>query len=246
MAAKRKPQAPRAIPPRYPTGAAELAATAGDKYRVECDGPVIVDPILGPLIDGSQMMRGIRGPDGRFDARPGMTESQVYDEVAQLNAGLVPSKISQGIGRKPRYATEAVRWVEILLNVPETREKLLAARGGKLSADEVRGLMAYHDDRGGPDIRKAFPLPTAAERKRQAAMRPPISNARPQTKQALRQIEQLAEQQEAARQHEMEGAEEAERKLIEAVSKQLERYHGIGRKDGSRRNDWRTTKKAKR
>jgi hypothetical protein len=76
------------------------------------------------------MQHGILGPDGSFDARPGMTESQVYDEVAQLNAGLDPSKIkiSQGKGRKPGRATEAVRWVEILLNVPETRARLLAAK----------------------------------------------------------------------------------------------------------------------
>lgn len=207
MAAKRKPKPPRAIqPPPYGpgsrSGAEELAVTAGDLYRVAVEGPEIVDPILGKLIDASRMVRGIRGPDGKFDARPGMTESAMYDEVARLNAGLPVSKESQGIGRRPHYATEAVRWVEILLSVPETRTKLLAARGGKLSTDEVRGLMTYHDDKGGPDIRKVFPLPTVKE---------------------------------------------SERKLIVAVSKQLERALGIRRKmsrgTGSQLNDERHSKR---
>jgi hypothetical protein len=245
MAAKRTHR-PRAVPPlQYGNRAPKLAAAAGDAYRMDADGPTFVDPILGELMGGSQMMPGIRGPDGRFEARPGMTKIQLYDEVVRLNAGLPVSPVSQGKGRKVREAPEAVRWVEILFNVPETREKLLAAKGGKLSTDEVRALMTYHDDKGGPDFRKVFQLPTAEARKRQVAAKPPISNARPETKQGLRQIEQLAQQQAAIRQREMEVAEEAEQNLVEAVSKHLERYHGIGRKDGSRRNDWRTTKRAK-
>src|ERR1700729_580848 len=129
MAAKGRASPPaRVLRPRYPTGAAELAATAGDAYRVDVGGPTFVDPILGELMDGSQMVRGIRGPDGIFDARPGMTESQVYDEVARLNARIFVHPRSQGIGRKPRTAPLAARWVEILMNVPETHARLLAAK----------------------------------------------------------------------------------------------------------------------
>jgi hypothetical protein len=233
MAAKRTPPPARALRSQYPTGTAELAATAGDQYRVVVEGPEIVDPILGKLMDASRMVRGIRGPDGKFDARPGMTESAVYDEVARLNASLPVTKESQGIGRKPRYATEAVRWAEILLNVPETRAKLLdmKARNSKLSPDAVRGLMAYHDDRGGPDIREVFPLPTAAPAPPQ-----PVDNARIENLRVKKQRDAERAAMEAQR---VEKAQDHERKLIDAVGKQLSRVLGI------ERTNWRGTKKTK-
>jgi hypothetical protein len=228
---KKRRQAPpaRILRPRHWTGAAELVATVGDKYRVDFDSTQ-VDPILGPIFVGP---RGIRGPDG-FEARPGLTESALYDLVSRLNAGLPVSREARGIGKKPKYAGRPARWAEILLNVPETRALLLEAKasGGKLSPDFVRGLMTYHDDKGGPDFRKVFPLPTA-----EPAPAKHVGNSRIENRQIKRQLDA---ERVAAETRRIELAEDEERKLVDAVGRQLARILEI------ERTNWRATKKAKR
>jgi hypothetical protein len=231
---KKKPQKP--APPRvmrkdfYPTRAAELKATAGDRWFVDYDGP---KDAYGRII-GPQMMHGIRDRNtGHFDARPGMTDSQVFDEVTRLNAGAIVSPVSQGIGRKRRPATEAARWVEILWNVPETRTGLQAAidSGAMLSPEELRELMIFRceglppfvDDKGRPVGHPGFPLPTITERERQRASK---TRPDPEENKKRRAV-----------------AEADERKLLDAVSKQLERVLKIGRTDGGRRNEHRDDKK---
>ena len=208
---KQKPAPLRIMREDFPAMRAEKPAEKPKergRYFVDYEGPKGADGrILGP-----QMMQGIRdreNPD-QFDARPGMTDSQIFDEVARLNAGAPVSKVSQGIGRKLRPATEAARWVEVLWNVPETRARLQSAidTGAKLSPEEVRELMMFQgiegvqsfDKKGRPVGHPGFPLP---------------------------------------------GTIEDERKLLDAVSRQLERVLGIKRAEGGRRNEHRDRKKAK-
>jgi hypothetical protein len=226
MAMERKKPPARILRPPYETGTAERDATAGDKYHVDF-GATHVDPIVGRLFGGP---RGIRGPDGEFDARPGMTETQLYDEVARLNAGLPVSPVSQGIGRKPRRATEAARWVEILLNVPETRAQLLEAKasGAKLSPAFVRELMTFEH------VVPAFPLPTEIERKTQEGLRSEATAARLKSGNAYHE---LSAQKVADLRRSREQAEGAERKLIDAVGRQLARVLEM------KRSNWETKKR---
>jgi hypothetical protein len=218
MAAKRKPKPPRIIPPKHPTGAAELAATAGDKYRA--------------VIDGVQW--GIRERDtGQFDARPGMTEGQVRDEVARLNKGLHVSPESQGIGKRPREAAGGAWWAQFLEDVDETRAVLerWKAEGRKLSPADVKYLMTYRDEH--VDLRQYEWL-----RPRLPTLVPPppspVRNIRVENLRAKRQIAAEHSDAEARR---IKKAEDDERKLIEAVGKQLCRVWGLGR------TNWRATRK---
>jgi hypothetical protein len=237
-APKKKPQKPaplRIMRKDFPTSrprTAELKATAADRWFVDYDGP------KGPdgLIIGSQMMHGIRDRKNsdQFDARPGMTDSQLRDEVARLNTGAAVSPVSQGKGRKPRYATEAARWVEVLWNVPETRARLRAAidSGAKLSPEDVRELMAFRCVEGLPSFDEkgfpvghypGFPLPTITERNRQRAAKTRPGSEENKKRRAV--------------------AEADERKLLNAVSRQLERVLGIKRTDGGQRNEHRDKKR---
>jgi hypothetical protein len=132
MKAKRRP----------PLRPLESPATDGQRFFVDYDGPRGADG----LIINSQMFPVICDrTTGTRDPRPGMTESARDAEVARLNAGLPVSNKSQESGRRPRYASEAARWVEVLRNVPEKRAVLQAAldTGRKLSADDVRALMTF-------------------------------------------------------------------------------------------------------
>jgi hypothetical protein len=121
----RKPAPVRAIAQRYPTGSAESAATAGNRYTVAIEGPKDSNGIL--IFDTAQ--HGIRDREkpGHYDARPGMTRSALEAEVARLNAGLPVSPVSQGKCGKPRPLPPAARWAEFLSAFDETREFLQAA-----------------------------------------------------------------------------------------------------------------------
>jgi hypothetical protein len=148
----RRKAPPRGLPPQYKTRAAELAATEADRYFVDYDGPRDADGFLG-----FDMVHGIRDREtGRFDRRPGMTKSALYAEVARLNAGLPVSARSQGIGRKPRPTSPAARWVEFLMEFGPTRAELNDAQteGRKLSREDVRELMTYHNAETRVDLRR--------------------------------------------------------------------------------------------
>jgi hypothetical protein len=151
----RRKAPPRGLPPRHPTRMAELTATLGHRYFVDYDGPRDEDGFLG-----FDMVHGIRDREtGRFDSRPGMTRSALYAEVAQLNAGLPVSAVAQGIGRKPRLLSPAVRWVEFLIDFEPTRAELngALAEGRKLSMEYVRELMTYRNARTHVDLGR-FPV----------------------------------------------------------------------------------------
>lgn len=149
----RRKTLPRALPPRFKTRAAGLAATASDRYFVDHDGPRDANGHLG-----FDMVHGIRDRETeRFDARPGMSRSALYDEVAQLNAGAVVSAKKQGIGRSTRIApTPASRWAEFLMDFDGTRAILreAIAEERKLSLAEIRRLMTYRDEESGIDLAK--------------------------------------------------------------------------------------------
>jgi hypothetical protein len=148
----RKPAPVRAIAQRYPTRSAQLAATAGDRYYFDIEGPK--DSRGFYIFDEAQ--HGIRdreNPD-RFDARPGMPKSALDAEIAQLNAGETVSPVSQGIYRRPRPLTPAVRWVEFLLNFDGTRKEIQKAiedRRG-VSLNEVHWWMTYRNKETGVEF----------------------------------------------------------------------------------------------
>jgi hypothetical protein len=234
---KRRSQPTRLIPPNYPTGAAESAATAADRYYVDSDSAETVD-----LGDGRPILLrpffGIRDRETKqFDPRPGMTASQVHDEVARLNAGLPVSAVSQGIGRSSPTVVRgsAAWWAELLARTEPTRGVLQDAINTerKLSTDDVRELMTYHDDTG-VDFRVSFPyLPT-----QQLALPPrPVLGAITVISRRHAQMDEHK----AECQRLQQAAEKAERILIASVLKQLKRTFGIKTADG--RNDHRAAKK---
>jgi hypothetical protein len=232
---------PRTIAPKFKSGTAERMATANARYVVDIEE-------LGPAgdIPGRQLLgaRGIRDrKTGRFDARPGMTKSQVYAEVARLNAGLPVSAVSQGIARKPRtvVAGSAGWWVEILTDAEPTRTILQDAldTGRKLSVDDVYELITYHDD-AGVDFRASFPyLPTQKLTlpPRPIPDRPVVTEADERRHRAAL----AAHEAECARLR--QDAENAERTLVTSVLKQLTRAIGVTPADG--RNDHRARKRAR-
>src|SRR5689334_1990617 len=124
----------------------------------------------------------------------------------------------------------------------ETSPRLRHAQssGHSLSFAEVRELMTLHERILGapPNGIEWLRLPTAISL-------PPLprSNARPQN---LKAAKQLATQRARAEQQRIAEVVDQERRLIEAVSKQLERTLGIPRKESGRRNNWRGKKKATR
>jgi hypothetical protein len=91
-----------------------------------------------------------------FDARPGMSKSALYAEVARLNAGLPVEPKSQGIGRRTAVLKAPARWVEFLLDFDETRAVLRDAlhTGRKLSLNDVHGLMTHRNSATGVDLTK--------------------------------------------------------------------------------------------
>lgn len=172
---------------------------------------------------------------GERDLRPGMTESRVYAEVAQLNAGLPVSSVSQGIGRKPKKAPPAAQWVQILMSVPWKRAFLQECinTGRALSLDDIRKLRTTNwDGQGGthvPEWLEVLGVPP----------RPAVTPA------IVLTVKNRAEaaKQGAARNNAEREYERQQTTLDEAISQQLLRVFDIKRKTGSRRNDSRDSKK---
>jgi hypothetical protein len=181
--------------------------------------------------------------------------SEVYDRVAQLNRPGGPTRgENQSWGRLNKATRQpavkskagaqrtAAEWVELLMNVTETRMILQAAidNGRKLSPDDVRDLMMFRCVPGiGDDGHLSFPLPTAIERRRQteSARAQPSSNARHETRQAIREVQLRAQAQSDIRRAALDAAAESERKLMDAVSRQILLKLGIGR------TNWKTLRR---
>ncbi len=240
MAAKPRQSRPRGLSPQFVTGAAEREATADQRYVVDSDS----EPPCYVIIDRET---------NTSERCPWTARSEVYERVAQLNRTGGPTrKENQSWGRlnkstrqpavkskDPTQHTPA-EWVEILMNVRETRAVLQDAigTGRKLSPEDVQELMMFRCVPGIPASgHLGFPLPTAVERRRQAkaAHAQPVSNARHETRQALRELERRAHEQAATNKRALDIAEDAERKLIDAVSRQLFLKLGIERTNWSRR-----------
>lgn len=182
----------------------------------------------------------INAETGERDLRPGMTESRVYAEVAQLNAGLPVSSESQGIGRKqpqPKaaQALTAAGWVELLMKRPETAPVLKDARdnGRRLSTAAVRELMTFHERLAPPRGVEWLRLPTTllTHQQDKSAARIEIIPLRKQREAEIAATER----------HRRSEAQAAEKRLIAAVAKQLNRVVGIQQKDG--RNAARSAKR---
>jgi len=140
MAAKRKPKSPRAIPRQFRSGAEEQAATAGDRFYFD--------------LDDTRQFHVIRDREtGEVFARPTLSRTECYHEVAQRNAGMPLNRVSQGkllkstrrIKADPNaQLTNATEWVEWLMNNPPTVEALQSYKptGQRtLSSEDLEGLM---------------------------------------------------------------------------------------------------------
>ena len=232
MVTKRKPPPARALPPQYPTGSAEHAATANDRYIVDIshkydvDKPVSIQP--APYWVIHDRVTGTR------DARKGMTKSAVYDEVRRLNAGLPVSSVSQGKGRKPKIITPAVEWVEVLMGIPWKRAFLQHCMdaGTKLSLEDIRELRTTNWDSEGGGMMPQWLAELGAPPLPSLPAITPTAKSQAQRKQAI-----------ARYNAECAAIEPQQKKLDEAISKQLSRILGIKRKDGSRRNEWKESRR---
>lgn len=149
MNTKRRPSPLRAIPPHYPTGSAERAANAKDRYVVDIEGTRGADGLYDP----ATMYYGIRDREtGLFEPLPTFTRSEADDRAAQLN-GRAPLASSKTLGRlrarKPvkwsnRELLSPTEWVERLYSHPPARAALQAfqATGRAPTVMEFQALMA--------------------------------------------------------------------------------------------------------
>ena len=236
---------PRAFPPAYPTGAAEKAATAGDAWYVDIDGPRASDGTF----DFATAYRVIRNREtGEALACRYLAASEAHDLAASLNSGEPLNRISFGRLNVPgRVKSKGERlspaeWVEILVERPETRVELERARSTEraLSGDDIRELMRFHTRIPGvpPGGVEWLRLPTELPLPPQ-----PESNARPENVNVKKRLDAERKKKEAVA---AAAVAKDEADLIEAVSKRLERQFGIRRANASRQNDWRAESRKKR
>ncbi len=212
----RKKPPPRKLPPVHETGAAALAATAGDAFAAQA---------------GEYKGVGCWGIHERatdtFHPRPGMTKSQAYEAAAKANAGVPLTKLARGKNppaKRKAGPLSAAQWVELLMVARETRATLQAAQdeGRKLSSADVRELMTYHERLPGAprDGAEWLYLPTTV--------------ARRHVESVGRNAKLVAD------------AGREERTLIDSVAKQLNRALGVVVSDAGNAARTEKRKKAKR